>query len=67
MVEQPGFIYFECPMCEFSSVQKSTFSGDDYCPMCAEDNGRDVSMHMRVCQESDKPEGRDARRSVARP
>jgi hypothetical protein len=61
-MEQPDFIYFECSSCEFSSVQHSTFKGGSYCPICAEDNGRDVVMTQRVCRDTDKPEGRDARK-----
>lgn len=61
MLEQPEFDYFECAVCEFSSVQLATFSGSGFCPMCAEDNGRDVTMNRRTARDSDKPEGRDAR------
>jgi hypothetical protein len=63
MTEQPDFIYYECPECGFDSVQKKDFSGSSWCPLCAEDNGRDVSMYIRICQDTDKPEGRDARKS----
>jgi hypothetical protein len=61
MNEQPDFIYFECSDCGFDSVQKSDFSGASYCPLCAEDNGRDVRMTSRIARQSDMPEGRDAR------
>ena len=61
MTDQPDFIYFECPLCGFDSVQRKEFRGSDTCPLCAEDNGRDVEMTVRVCRDTDKPEGRDAR------
>lgn len=63
MSEQPDFLYFECPECEFSSVQKADFSGSVACPLCAGDSGHDVRMTCRTARESDKPEGRDARLS----
>ena len=59
---QTGFDYFECPECGFSSVQKSTFDGSEACPLCAGDSGHDVDMHRRECLDTDKPEGRDARK-----
>jgi hypothetical protein len=59
---QPDFDYFECPECGFSSVQKSSFSGSEACPLCAGDSGHDVGMRRRVCLTSDTPEGRDARK-----
>lgn len=55
------YIFFECPSCEFSSIQRETFNGSRNCPMCAEDNGRDVRMTSRDAGEKDKPEGFDAR------
>ena len=55
------FIYFECPDCEFSSIQRRDFSGSEMCPLCAGDNGRDIRMTKRPAKDSDKPEGRDAR------
>ncbi len=60
-MDQPDFIYFECPECGFSSVQKSTFDGSDDCPLCAGDSGHVVRMRERVCRSTDRPEGRDAR------
>lgn len=68
MVEQrrevmAEFDYFECRECGFSSVQNANFRGSEYCPMCAEDNGRDVRMTRRPALDSDKPEGRDARKA----
>lgn len=60
-VEQPDFIYFECPECQFSSVQKAGFKGSSACPMCAGDSGHDVGMHKRTARSTDKPEGKDAR------
>lgn len=64
MNEQPDFIYFECPV---SSVQRSDFKGSRACPLCAGDSGHDVGMMRRVCLDTDKPEGRDARKEPARP
>jgi hypothetical protein len=61
MTEQPDFIYFECPECGFSSVQRSDFKGGDACPLCAGDSGHDVGMRSRICRSDDKPEGKDAR------
>jgi hypothetical protein len=66
-LEQPDFHYFECPKCEFSSVQSASFSGDESCPLCAGDSGHDVRMHRRVCLDTDRPEGRDARTVLERP
>lgn len=61
MAKQPDFIYFECPECGFSSVQKTDFKGSDACPLCAGDSGHDVCMRSRPAQDTDKPEGKDAR------
>lgn len=60
--EQPGFDYFECRDCGFSSVQTSDFDGSEMCPLCAGDNGRDVQMGRRPCRTTDRPEGKDARK-----
>lgn len=60
-IEQPDFLYFECPECSFDSVQPREFKGSHECPLCAGDSGHSVSMNMRVARESDKPEGKDAR------
>lgn len=65
MAEQPDFIYFECPECGFSSVQASDFKGGTACPLCASDSGHDVGMRSRVCVDTDKPEGRDARSALS--
>lgn len=62
MVEQPDYDYFECPECGFSSVQLSTFTGREDCPLCAGDSGHDVLMHRRTARTTDKPEGKDARK-----
>ena len=63
MTDQPDFIYFECRECGFDSVQPKAFKGSHMCPLCAEDCGHDVTMNGRVCRDTDKPEGRDARRA----
>lgn len=61
MTDQPDYIFFECPECQFSSVQHLSFDGPTYCPMCAVDNDHDVGMTQRTCRDTDKPEGKDAR------
>lgn len=61
IIEQPAFDYFECPECDFDSVQLESFKGSEDCPLCAGDTGRDVQMNRRTCRTTDKPEGRDAR------
>lgn len=68
-MEQPRFVYFECPDCGFDSVlHQTTADGTPgYCPICAEDNGRDVRMRRRVADSDDKPEGRDARLVIPSP
>jgi hypothetical protein len=43
-------------------VQHVSFTGSPCCPICAQDNGRDVVMSERMARVSDKPEGRDARK-----
>jgi len=55
------FIYFECPECGFSSVQREDFGGSPTCSLCAGDSGHDVRMGCRVATDADKPEGFDAR------
>lgn len=60
-VLSPGFVFFECPECGFSSVQPDTFSGSEACPLCAGDSGHDVRMRRRACLAGDRPEGLDAR------
>lgn len=62
--EQPDFHYFECPECGFDSVQRADFSGSEACPLCAGDSGHDVGLRRRVARNTDKPEGRDARKEV---
>lgn len=64
MAEQPGFSYFECEECNFSSVQRSDFKGSTFCPLCAGDSGHDVGLIERVCRDTDKPEGFDARKGT---
>lgn len=56
-----GFDYFECPACQFSSVQRSEFVGSEECPFCAGDSGHSVRMKRRPARIDDKPEGIDAR------
>lgn len=60
-----GFDYFECPLCGFDSVQRSTFDGSYYCPLCAGDSGHDVAMTRRPATAEDgKVEGFDARKGT---
>lgn len=56
------FTWFECPECEFSSVQPAGFSGSHECPLCAGDSGHNVRMLTRPAKPDDRPEGRDARK-----
>lgn len=60
-IEQPDYIYFECPECGFDSIQKADFDGDDRCPMCEGDSGHVVHMRQRICRDRDQAEGFDAR------
>ena len=59
-----GFTYHECPDCGFDAV--TTANGQSYtCAICAEDNGRDVTMRSRPACDDDAPEGRDWRKEMA--
>jgi len=60
-VDQPGFVYAECPECEFSSVTRDGAIRFWDCPLCAGDSGHDVEMIRRVARTEDRPEGRDDR------
>lgn len=60
MSELPGFIYWECPVCEFNAITRE-LPQRPICPICAEDNGRDVEMKGRAARSTDKVEGADAR------
>ena len=55
------YSYFECSACGFSSIQLSTFSGSDVCPLCEGDTGHIVHMTRRPAEESDTAEGHDER------
>jgi hypothetical protein len=67
-----GYLYFYCPDCEWDTVHKETEPDDPThlhkfrytCPLCAEDNGRDVFLRWRQALESDKPEAYDARKDT---
>jgi hypothetical protein len=61
-LKQPDFDYFECPECEFSLIQHCTFNGSEACPLCASDTGYNVKMSRRTCEDTDKAEGKDARK-----
>lgn len=60
------FDYFECPECQFSSVQHSSYNGKTFCPLCASDSGHYVSMNRRPAKDTDKAEGHDARKLFRR-
>lgn len=62
MTDQPSFIYFECSECGFDSIQKADFKGSDICPVCDSDNHFN-QMTQRVCRDTDRPEGTDARKA----
>lgn len=54
------FTYWQCPVCEFDAVLADGERAG-ICPLCAGDNGRDVTMRGRPATAADKPEGVDAR------
>ena len=56
------YIYLACRDCGWDAVlDEATSAGNHYCPLCAEDYGRDVRMESRPAIDTDKPEGRDMR------
>lgn len=57
-----AFDYFECRDCGFNSVQPLDFDGSNMCPLCAADCDHDVRMSRRAALDTDKPEGKDARK-----
>lgn len=47
----PDLFRFECPVCEYDSDEAGSPprlvpEGKYFCPVCAEDNGRDVVMRL---------------------
>lgn len=48
-------MHWECPVCEFDDGEAGYLlpDGDHWCPMCAEDNGRDTRLRMTRIAESD--------------
>jgi hypothetical protein len=58
-----GFDFFECPVCGWSAVLRADYDGTECCPICAEDNGRDIEMGRRPARDDDDPEGQDERRA----
>lgn len=62
MIEQSGFIHFECRECGFDSVQMAPFTGSRECPLCAGDSGHSNIMKSRYATTEDEPEGFDARK-----
>ena len=63
-IQQDDFRYYECPVCQFDVVLKKPIETHPYCPICAEDNGRDVRLNSRACLSTDEPEGRDDRKEA---
>jgi hypothetical protein len=62
------FFYLECPSCEWDCVIAAVEAeGGETCPLCAEDNGQDVYLRSREAQDSDRPEGWDARAQQVKP
>lgn len=61
---QLAFSFFQCPECDFTSVQLLTFNGSEMCPICAGDKGEDVKMSRRIAMPEEKAEGYDARRHI---
>ena len=63
--DQPDFTYYECPECGFDCIHEASYKPrSTACPLCEGDSGHDVGMLRRVARKTDKPEGRDARRST---
>jgi hypothetical protein len=59
------FFYLECPVCEWDCVVASAATNMGLmCPVCAEDNGREIWLRGRDAEPEDRPEGHDARRDA---
>ena len=56
------FIWLECPECEFDCILQNDIKLPYYCPLCAEDNGRDVRMIIHTDSFPVSVEGRDERK-----
>lgn len=67
MTEQPDYLYFECPDCEFSVIHEAAFGTEVFCQLCADDSGHKVLMNGRVATSADNAEGDDARPFNMRP
>lgn len=62
MKKLPGFIYYECPACQYDIVLKGCKPFEmQHCPLCADDSGTEVQMLSREATVSDRPEGCDDR------
>lgn len=60
----PRFFYLECPSCEWDCViAASETEMGLMCPVCAEDNGRDVYLRGGLGPTPEKVEGYDARQT----
>lgn len=62
MEKLTGFTYYECPTCQYDTILQTDGEHKNvYCPLCADDNGKDVIMRGSVATVADRPEGRDDR------
>jgi hypothetical protein len=61
--EEMTYWTYTCRDCEFDCILLEHGSGPEttYCPLCAEDNGRDVRLTPRPMKPEDRPEGCDER------
>lgn len=60
------FFHLECPSCEWDCIIAAADAELGLtCPICAEDNGRDVYLRSGLGDLPDRVEGHDARVSTA--
>jgi hypothetical protein len=48
-LDDPQLYRFECPVCEFDSLEAGgqlVRAGTYFCPVCAADSGRDVELRL---------------------
>jgi hypothetical protein len=65
--QQPTFLFFECPQCEFTCIQERALGTEAICPLCVEDGSKLVPMAFRTALSTDHAEGHDSRPSMMRP
>jgi hypothetical protein len=66
--EKPDFFWLECPSCEWDCVISACRTELGLtCPMCAEDNGRDVWLRGGIGDMPATVEGCDDRRAALKP